>query len=80
MNSSSTDRCLGHIFLNSIIIKQVKSSDAEWLCSGWCCQKAVAEEWELAELFASHCVQEGSDSLVGPSLCAAEVAEGSCSC
>lgn len=37
-------------------------------------------EWELAELFASHCVQEGSDSLVGPSLCAAEVAEGSCSC
>lgn len=32
-----------HIFLNSIIIKQVKSSDAEWLCSGWSCQKAVAE-------------------------------------
>lgn len=25
-------------------------------------------EWGLAELFASHCLQEGSDSLVEPSL------------
>ncbi|KAF2979029.1 hypothetical protein EK904_000192 [Melospiza melodia maxima] len=61
-----------HIFLNSIIIKQVKTSDTEWLCSGWCCQKAVAEGVGLAELFASRCLQQGSDSLVEPSLCAAE--------
>lgn len=37
-------------------------------------------EWGLAELFASHCLQEGSDSLVDPASCAAQVAEGSCSC
>lgn len=52
MNLSSADRCLRHIFLNSIIIKQVRSSDTEWLCSGWPCQKAVAESGGLAELFA----------------------------
>lgn len=42
----SADRCLRHIFLSSIITKQVKSSDTEELCSGWSCQKAVAERVE----------------------------------
>lgn len=68
MNSSSTDRCLRHIFLNSIIIKQVKSSDTEWLCSGWSCQKALAEGVGAGRAVASHGLQEGSDSLVEPSL------------
>lgn len=43
MNLLSTDRCLRHIFLKSIVIEQVKSSDTESLCSGWSCQKALAE-------------------------------------